>query len=219
VEPVDRDAAERTRSRIERGLNEPSAFRRSLLAVEPAMRDAWLDAVLGLDDLPDDGPDLPRECVPYLPCPVDALIRTVDTARIGPGDVFVDLGSGVGRATALVHLLTGAPTIGVEVQRGLALASRQLAARLALPHHATIEGDASDVAAHLPVATVFFLYCPFSGDRLTRALDAIEAVARTRPLRVCCVDLPLPARPWLSLAAPVDRDLAVYRTSLDLPAP
>jgi hypothetical protein len=138
----------------------------------------------------------------------------VDEACIGPTDVFVDLGCGVGRATALVHLMTGAVTVGVEIQRGLALAARKLAARLPLAHHATIEGDASAIAGLFPVATVFFLYCPFSGSRLARTLAAIETTARTRPLRVCCVDLPVPSRPWLSLEPQLRGDLAVYRTSL-----
>jgi hypothetical protein len=134
----------------------------------------------------------------------------VDEARIGPTDLFVDLGSGIGRATAFVHLMTGAATVGVEIQRGLALAARKLTGRLTL---ATIEGDASVLARFFPVATVFFLYCPFSGARLERTLSGIEVTARTRPLRVCCVDVPLLSRPWLSLEPQSRGDLAVYRTT------
>jgi SAM-dependent methyltransferase len=214
VEAGERDSAERARRLIERGRHDPSEFRESLLRVAPDARDAWVDAVLGLGELPDDGPDLPRECVPYLPCPVDALLRMVDEADIGATDVFVDLGSGIGRATALVHLLTGAATVGIEIQPQLALAAREVTARLPLPGQTTVEGDATALAADFPLATVFFLYCPFGGDRLARALAAIEVVARARPLRVCCVDLPLPVRPWLSLDPPRRGDLAVYRTSL-----
>ena len=51
---------------------------------------------LGLGELPDDLPDLPPGTVPYLPCPVDAIIRAVLEAPVGPDDVFVDLGAGVG---------------------------------------------------------------------------------------------------------------------------
>jgi SAM-dependent methyltransferase len=214
MDPHEYEAAQRTRSLIDRGLHDQSEFRKALLRVAPEARDAWLDTVLGLRELPEDGPDLPRDCVPYLPCPVDTLVRMVDEACIGPTDFFVDLGSGVGRATALVHLMTGAATVGVEIQRGLALAARELARRLALAPHATIEGDASALGGFFPLATVFFLYCPFSGGRLERTLAVIEATARTRPLRVCCVDLPLPSRPWLSLEPPLRGNLAVYRTSL-----
>src|SRR5215469_14927659 len=103
-----RDSAEHVRSRIERGQHDPSMFRAALLSIPPTERDAWLDLVFGLGELPDDGPELPRDCVPYLPCPVDALLRMVEQASVRPSDVFVDVGSGVGRAAALVHLLTGA---------------------------------------------------------------------------------------------------------------
>ena len=218
VEAYEHDAAERTRSLIDRGLHDPREFRKSLLRVAPAARDAWLDAVLGLHEIPDDGPDLPRGCVAYLPCPVDTVVRMVDEAHIGPTDVFVDLGSGVGRATALVRLMTGAATVGIEIQRELALAARELTGRLHLSDHATIEGDASALGGFFPLATVFFAYCPFSGGRLDHTLAAIEVVARTRPLRVCCVDLPLPSRPWLSREPPLRGDLAVYRTTLHVRA-
>ena len=106
-------------SLITRDLTDPSLFRAALLRVPPTERDAWLDSVLDLGDLPADGPDLPRGCVPYLPAPVDALLRVVERAPVRPSDVFVDVGSGVGRAVALVHLLTGAPAAGLEIERNL----------------------------------------------------------------------------------------------------
>src|SRR5690348_7895460 len=108
-----RKSAARVRSRIEGGQHDPSTFRVALLSVPPTERDAWLDLVLGLGELPADGPELPRDCVPYLPCSVDTLLRMVEQAPVRASDVFVDVGSGVGRAAALVHLLTGAAAIGL----------------------------------------------------------------------------------------------------------
>src|SRR5215468_8063758 len=75
-----RESAERVRSLIERGQQDPSTFRAALLSVPPTERDAWLDLVFGLGELPDDGPELPRDCDPYLPCSVDALLRMVEQA-------------------------------------------------------------------------------------------------------------------------------------------
>jgi len=43
--------------------------------------------------------------------------------------------------------------------------------------------------------SVFFLYRPFGGERLARVLGDLEHIARTRELRVCCIDLPLPRAP------------------------
>ena len=126
----------------------------------------------------------------------------------------LDVGSGVGRAAAFVHLLTGATAIGIEIQPALVRASRDLAARLNGSSFSPIEGDAAQLAGSIAAASVFFLYCPFSGDRLETLLNDIEPIARTRPLRVCSVDLPLPARPWLTLVSPPSGDLAVYRSTL-----
>jgi SAM-dependent methyltransferase len=208
------ESAEQVRSRIERGQHDPSTFRAALLRVPPTERDAWLDLVLGLGEIPDDGPELPRDCVPYLPSSVDVLLRMVEQAPVRVSDVFVDVGSGVGRAAALVHLLTGAAAIGVEIQPGLVRAARGLAARLLASRVSYVEGDAAQLAGLVTIGSVFFLYCPFSGDRLTKVLADIESIARTRMIRICCVDLPLPPCSWLTLAPHVSGDLAIYRSTL-----
>ena len=207
-----RDSADEARSLIESGRCNPGRLRELLGAVPPAARDAWVDRLLGLGAIPEDGPELPRGCVPYLPCPVDALLRLVDQARVTAADVFVDIGSGAGRAAALVHLLTGAPAIGVEVQPRLVSASRALTARLRLPNVSFVQGDAADVVPTMAAGSVLLLYCPFSGDRLAQLLADLEPVARTQSTRVCCVDLPLPPCGWLELASPAAGDLAIYRS-------
>jgi SAM-dependent methyltransferase len=212
VKESHRESADTIRSRIERELHDPSEFRAALLMVPPDERDGWLDRVLGFRELPDDGPDLPRGCVPYFPCPVDALLRIVEQARVGASDVFVDIGSGAGRASAFVHLLTGAEVIGIEIQSGLVRAARDLATSLASPRVSCIEGDAATLASFVTIGSVFFLYCPFSGDRLVKMLAGVESIARTRAIRVCCLDLPLPPCPWLALEPQLSGDLAIYRS-------
>jgi len=205
-------SAEEARRSIERGLHEPETFRAALLGVPVGDRDAWVDLVLGIDDLPGDGPALPAGGVPYLPCSVEVLLRVVDETPIRPTDVFVDVGAGPGRAIALVHLLTGARAVGIEVQPQLVRAARGLAAGLGLSRVRCIEGDAAAVAGVLVEGSVFFFFCPFSGARLAKVLDDLEPIARTRQLRICCVDLPLPPRPWLTREAGPDGALEIYRS-------
>lgn len=214
VEEAHRESARWIRSLLASAPPAPAVFRTALMSVPPADRDAWLDLVLGLDSLPDDGPELPRGCVPYLPCGVDALLRMVEHAGVQDCDVFVDVGAGVGRAAALVHLLTGASAIGLEIQPALVLASRDITARLHVLRVAPVEGDAALLTGFITIGSVFFLYCPFSGERLEKVLDDLESIARTRQIRVCSVDLPLPARSWLTLVSPPFGDLAVYRSTL-----
>jgi SAM-dependent methyltransferase len=205
-------SAEAARRAIEDGAHDPSAFRAALLDVPAGERDAWVDRVLGLDDLPPDGPALPPGGVPYLPCSVEILLRVVDEAPVRSTDVFVDVGAGPGRVIALVHLLTGAGAIGLEVQPELARAANDLTARLGLARVRCIEGDAAASAAFMVTGSVFFFYCPFSGARLAKVLDDLEAIARTRPLRLCCVQLPLPPRSWLARAPGEGGELEIYRS-------
>lgn len=209
-----RESADWIRSRIQHERHDPEAFRAAFLNVAPAERDAWLDRVLGLRGLPDDGPDLPRGCVPYFPCSVDALLRMVEQARVHSSDVFVDIGSGLGRAAAFVHLLTGAGVIGIEAQSGLVCAARELTTRLPASRVSFIEGDAATLTGFIAIGSVFFFYCPFSGDRLVKVLGDLEVIARTRTIRVCCLDLPLPPCPWLTLESQLAGDLAIHRTTL-----
>jgi SAM-dependent methyltransferase len=214
VEDSHRESADWIRSRIQHEQHDPEAFRAALLNVGPTERDAWLDRVLGLRDLPDDGPDLPRGCVPYFPCSVDALLRMVAEARVRSSDVFVDVGSGLGRAAAFVHLLTGAGVIGIEVQSGLVCAARDLTTRLLVSRVSFIKGDAVTLTGFIAIGSVFFFYCPFSGDRLVKVLGDLEVIARSRMIRVCCLDLPLPPCPWLTLESQLAGDLAIYRSTL-----
>jgi SAM-dependent methyltransferase len=208
------ESAESVRARIERGLTDPASFRAALLGIPPSERDAWVDRVLGLGELPDDEPELPAGCVPYLPCSVDALLRVVEQAPVLATDVFVDVGSGLGRAGALVHLLTRASVIGLEIQPRLVVGARDLAARLLLSRTVTVEGDAAKLARFMAIGSIFFLYCPFSGERMAKFVAALEEIARARTIRVCCVDLPMPSCPWLVLEPQAAPDLAIYRSTL-----
>ncbi len=211
------ESAGTVRSLIQRGLQDPPSFRDALLRIQPVERDDWLDLVFGLGELPADGPELPRGCVPYLPCSVDVLLRVVEQASVAASDVFVEVGSGAGRAAALVHLLTGASVIGIEIQPGLVHAARDLATRLRIPRMSCLEGDAAKLTGYVSIGSVFFLYCPFSGDRLAKVVADLEPIARTKMIRVCCVDLAPLACPWLTLEpAPLvgAADLAIYRSTL-----
>ena len=208
----DGETADRVRARLERGDAGAAAwFGAALLDVAPLDRDAWLDAAFGLGPLPDDGPELPRGCVPYLACRVESLLRAIDLARIEASDTLVDVGAGAGRAAALIRLLTGATVAGVEVQRALAGAARDLVSRLRLDRVSFVTADVPPMPEAARAGTVFLLNCPFSGDRLVRLLADLEPLARARPIRLCCVDLPLPSCPWLEPLAALG-DVEIHRS-------
>jgi SAM-dependent methyltransferase len=206
-------SAGQIRLSITQGECAPPQFRAALSSVPALERDAWIDAVFGLDELLEDGSDLPAGCVPYLPCAMDVLLRVADLVPVRSADVFVDIGSGVGRAAVVMHLLTGASVIGIEVQSGHVNAARALTQRLGLGNVTFVQGDAVQLTTEFTAGSVFFLYCPFSGERLVKLLGHFEALARIRSICVCAVDLPLPPCQWLERVPVEFGDLAIYRSS------
>jgi hypothetical protein len=207
-----RESADAMRSRLSERTVSPAEFRGALAALSPADRDAWLDLVLGLAEIPTDDGSLPRGCVPYLPAPVDKLLEISVHADVQPSDVFVDVGSGAGRAIVAMHLMTGATAIGLEIQPKLVRVSRELAKQHGGGHVTVVEGDAALAIDHARTGSVFFLYCPFSGERLSKVLAGLEAVARNRQIRVCSLDLPRLEYPWLDLSSHPSADVEIYRS-------
>jgi SAM-dependent methyltransferase len=202
------------RTQLLSNLATPATFRPILAHIPPQERDGWLDLLWDLDEIPDDGPELPPGCVPYLPCPVATVLEAVERANVTADDVFVDVGSGTGRTAFLTSLLTGAGCIGLEVQPALVQAARGRAAWLNLDRTRFLDGDAAELLRFMTVGTVFFFNCPFGGDRLHRALDDLEDIARTRQIRVCCVHMPPSERPWLVRVPSTSVELDVYQSTL-----
>lgn len=198
------------------------AFRAALAAVPATERDAWFDRLLGLRDLPDDEPSLPRGSVPYLPCPIDLVREAMVRASVLGSDVVLDVGSGVGRAAIGAHLLTGARVSGLELQPALVESAREIAARLSLPRVSFVAGDAArdtwvgEARALLEQANVFFLYCPFGQAGVQGFLRALEPIATTRAVRVACVDMAALDCAWLE-PTHVGPSLRVLRSTFTVP--
>ena len=212
VDDLAQRRAERMRALLARGHVPPAVFRAELMAIGPTDRDAWLDRVLAIEDVVADDRALPRGCVPYLPCAVDTIVAAVDAAQVGPSDMFVDVGCGVGRAVLAAHLLTGAAAVGMEIQPALASDAMERVSAMGLERVSFMLGDAVELIERTE-GTVFFLYCPFGGERVARTLHGLEAIARTRPIRIAAVDLPLPPCHWLMPIPTPRAELAVYRSA------
>lgn len=180
-------------SRVASGCT-PRDFEKWVHEVAAGERDAWWNEVLGLDDITEDGDELPRGCVPYMPSPVDVLLRMAQHVPITAHDTFVDVGAGVGRAALFVHLLTNARVVGVELQSALVKRARDNAARLGVLDAQFLVADACEQPS---IGTVYFLYCPFGRQRANAFLNLVQAHARTQTITIACLDMQLPTREWL----------------------
>jgi SAM-dependent methyltransferase len=159
-----------------------------LVSFAPATRDAELERLLGISDPGEHATPPGPELIGYFASGLAPIVRALLEVPVGEDDVFIDLGSGLGKVAALARLLSGARVRGIELQRRL------------IDRAPTLEGvefvHADVREAPLGDGTVFFLYNPFTGSVLREVLARLHEVARRHALVVCALGLSL-REPWL----------------------
>jgi hypothetical protein len=149
-------------------------------------RDELVSGVLELlepDELGEPDWQLSPEMVFYQPTPVRHILDLIAAAAVAEEDVFVDLGSGLGHVPLLVSMLTGAQSVGVEVQPAYVASALRCAQSLRLSRVQFIAQDARD--ADLSRGTIFYLYSPFKGSILADVLCALRRESMHRPIKIC----------------------------------
>lgn len=120
----------------------------------------------------------PRADVPYVPTP-DAVVATMlDMAKVGPGDVLIDLGSGDGRIP-IAAAARGARALGVEIDGDLVAGARARARDLGLADRVDFRRE-DLFATRLRDATVVTLYLLPSVNQRLRPRLLTELRAGTR---------------------------------------
>jgi hypothetical protein len=146
-------------------------------------RDELVSGVLQLLEPGEPDRQPSTEMVPYQPTPVRHILHLIAAAAIVEDDVFVDLGSGLGHVPLLVSMLTGARSLGIEVQAAYVASARKCAQSLHLNRVQFIAQDAR--AADLSRGTIFYLYSPFKGSILADVLRALRSESMCRSIKIC----------------------------------
>jgi hypothetical protein len=149
---------------------------------------------------------------PYQPTPVRHILHLIAACALSQEDVFVDLGSGLGHVPVLVSMLTGARSLGIEVEAAYVASAQQCAQSLRLSRVHFIARDAR--IADLSAGSVFYLYSPFTGSILTEVLNRLRIESRHRSIRICSLGPCTRAvanEAWLKASAPPDpQRIAVF---------
>ncbi len=106
--------------------------------------DALVQGLIRAEQVPEPVQALDRDMVHYEPAPARAILDLVDQVQWTDDDVFYDLGSGLGHVAMLVHLMTGAPARGVEIDAAYSQHARNCAEELGLPHVQFLNCDARE---------------------------------------------------------------------------
>ena len=146
-------------------------------------RDELVSGMLQLLEPSETNPQVSPEMVPYQPTPVRHILQLIETAAVAEDDVFVDLGSGLGHVPLLVSMVTGAQSLGVEVEPAYVASARKCARSLHLSRVQFIAQDARD--ADLSRGNVFYLYSPFKGSILADVLSALKKESMRRSIKIC----------------------------------
>ncbi len=160
---------------------------------------------------------LERGMARYELTPTSVILELMERIAFNDDDVFYDLGSGLGKATMFVHLLTGVRCVGVEYQPDFCAYAAHQARGLNLSDVRYLNSDARHV--DYADATVFFFFNPFGETIFTTVLNRLQLEAQERELRICSYGSSsqlLSELPWLERIPPIsenDAALAIFRTS------
>lgn len=178
--------------------------------VELAEETIW-DSILGIDTLRcqetnyiqgmnGDGFGYQAKCY-YL------IWRYLRPLRLGPSDVFYDIGAGTGRFLCVASLTPVRKCVGIELSQDLCVMARENARRLRF-RHASIEVVREDAAlADYSEGTVFALFNPFGAKTVEAVLEKIRDNISRKPRRVRFIYINPTARhifdgaDWLHLVA------------------
>ena len=198
---------EALRAEVRRGLLRGPALATRLESLPATERDAWLERLLGIDTAPSLASTGDGELIGHHASGVGALLQLLHDVPVRATDVFVDIGSGLGKATLLTHLLTGARVVGLELEPARVDVSRQRAADLGVTGVTYVLGDARE---SVPEGSVYYLYLPFTGAALDAAMARLEAATRGRQVVVCTLGLDLARWPWLRARESSDFWTCIY---------
>jgi protein-L-isoaspartate O-methyltransferase len=201
------------RTQIADGTLRGAKLRNRFDDVPVFQRDHFVEEVLGIAYPPLEEPELTPGLMTYSPSGYDEIVHAIDVTRLGPGDQFLDVGSGMGKAVMLATLLAGATSTGVECERSLDALARDASHAIGLQEVRFHHGDARDVASEN--ADVVFMYLPFTGSVLTTVMARLIEEGRPRASRsrarfLCAGPLDTHHYPDLVAAGPAKSWLHIY---------
>jgi protein-L-isoaspartate O-methyltransferase len=201
------------RARIGEGALRGAALRQVFDGIPLFERDHFVEEVLGIAYPPLEEVAPAPETLAYTPSGYDEIVHAFDVTGLGPGDRFLDLGSGMGKAVMLAELLTGATSRGVERTGSIHQLAVRASQALGLREAAFDHGDARDAAIEDP--DVVFMYLPFTGTVLSAVMARLLEGGRSRASSararfLCAGALDTNRYPQLAAAGPPRSWLHVY---------
>jgi hypothetical protein len=176
--------------------------------------DELLERVLFPGPLPSPGRARDADMIRYEATPARIILELIDSVKILPQDVFIDIGSGLGLVVLLVNLLTGVRAIGVEYDSAYCQYAQQLADDFGLKNVSFINADAQNT--DLNIGNIFYLFTPFVNKIFENVLERLRYTSLRKSIYICSygtITYEIAKLPWLQMIDPAmehDFKLAVF---------
>ncbi|MBI2377253.1 MAG: hypothetical protein HYV07_24850 [Deltaproteobacteria bacterium] len=191
----DRELSDR-RHRLSIGTYLPNELLADLDRLNPAEIDPFVLRLLSLDKVPARETERSAGMVHYLPSPFSSILELA--SRVGPDDLLVDVGSGLGLIPVLVAWISGARTRGIELEPAYHRGALALASRVPVSRVELVEADCRRVS--YADATFVYVYDTIRERLLDELLEKIELDTRGRAVRLASRGMSTPtfdASSWL----------------------
>jgi hypothetical protein len=196
LEKIDTDLFKRLRAEIRKGTDTRSSFSKMICKYlgpdvfnnPPAGKreydnlDVFINGLFSDQYIPQATIVRKPGMVFYQKTPAGIIFEMVALAELKQDDVFFDLGSGLGQAVILVHLMSGIRARGVEYEAAYCHYAEACALQLNLSGVDFINADARN--GDLSQGTIFFLFTPFEGAMLQDMLDILHKESQRRTIRI-----------------------------------
>jgi hypothetical protein len=197
---------------LEAGTYGPQRFRADL-ATRPRFEwDAFTERLLAIEEVPSRETTRELDMVHYLASGVEVIFEIQQ--QLTPDDCFYDLGSGLGKVAILVAWLGGIRAKGVEYEPAYVRLACERAEKMHIDRVEFIQADAR--AVDYDDGTVFYMYDPFRGEILQAVLAKLEALSKTKPIRILArgeTTKTLDALGWLEKKSTTHWEIAIFEPS------
>jgi precorrin-6B methylase 2 len=196
LEGINEKCCQRIRADIQAGACSGDKFKelvREYFPIDPAPAarldqagyenlDIFINRITQFGSMAEPSRELEPEMLHYQKTPARIVLEWVEKLQLNKGDVFFDLGSGLGQVVMLVNLLAGIRAVGIEYEPAFCDYALRAAAALHLSGVDFIQADAR--TADYSGGTIFFMFTPFKGRILQEVLRKLQEESRARKIRI-----------------------------------
>lgn len=144
--------------------------------------DVFVRELFALNSVPERSSKLAKYCREYEPTPIRLVLNGLSRIDLKEGDVFVDVGTGLGIIPITVGFYYGIRAIGIEIEESFVKAGSEVVSRMSLKDIEIRCEDAN--RASFSDGSVFFFFSPVEKNILENICRKLSTEAESRTIHI-----------------------------------